>query len=501
MASTTDNEVLSEETSATTGVSSRSSWNTIQRSPKKFWPYSVRMTLYFALISAMTAVILVVVLALVWEGQFQSYTRENMQRLANSTAEDVGERFAEVGMWTREVLEEARNVSDLSDEVRIQVLGSTGEILFDDEWDENWFGAPVGTDSADLSPDSSSAIVSAPIVDANDTKVGEVIMWAFGADALLTGADQAFRTNSYMAIVAAALVAVALACVFGIFVSRALSKPVNKVTSAAKQIRNGDLSARTGLVGDDEIGRLGETFDDMASTVERDFRHERRLTSDVAHELRTPLMAMLVTVEAMQDGVLPTSDENLATVASETRRLSRLVDAMLHLSRIENGTVELRRESTDLVRLTRNLVSGQHQLFYEQGLDLRFTNETGKSECYAEVDADLIREALVNLLSNAMRYTNEGGKVVVTVKSDRDDVLISVKDTGIGMEADEIPRAFSRFWRSDASRERESGGLGVGLSITKEIIDRHNGTITVDSAVGQGTTFTLRIPQKQERKR
>ena len=492
---------MNEETSATTGVSSRSSWKTVQRSPKKFWPFSLRMTFYFALISAMTAVILVIVLALVWEGQFQSYTRENIQRLANSTAEDVSERFADVGMWTREVLEEARGVSDVSDDVRIQVVSATGEVLYDDAMDEGWFGPSAEADEAELAPTSSSAVVSAPIVDANGVEVGQVIMWAFGTDALLTGADQAFRTSSYTAIVAAALVAVALACVFGIFVSRALSKPVNKVTSAAKQIRNGDLSARTGLVGDDEIGRLGETFDDMANTVERDFRHERRLTSDVAHELRTPLMAMLVTVEAMQDGVLPTSDENLATVADETRRLSRLVDAMLHLSRIENGTTELRFESTDIVALVRNLVSGQHQLFYEQGLDLRFTNDTGRSECYAEVDPDLIREALVNLLSNAMRYTNEGGKVVVTVAADRDDVLVSVKDTGIGMSADEIPRAFSRFWRSDVSRERESGGLGVGLAITKEIVDRHNGTITVDSAVGQGTTFTIRVPQKQERRK
>ena len=458
------------------------------------------MTLYFALISAMTALVLVIVLALVWEGQFQDYTRENMQRLANSTAEDVSERFSETGMWTREVFEEARGAAEASDDVSIQVLSASGEVLFDDSWDEGWLGSPARPEDI-RTPTDSSAIVSAPITDANGKQVGSVMMWAFSSDALLTGADRTFRTNSYLAIVAAALVAVILACGIGIFVSRALSKPINKVTSAAKQIRNGDLTARTGLVGTDEIGRLGETFDDMATTVERDLRHERRLTSDVAHELRTPLMAMLVTVEAMQDGVLPTSDENLETVASETRRLSRLVDAMLHLSRIENGTTELKLKSTDLVELARNLVSGQHQLFHEEGIHLRFTNETGKSELYAEVDADLIREALVNLMSNAMRYTNEGGWVVVSVSADRDDALISVKDTGIGMSADEIPRAFSRFWRSDVSRERESGGLGVGLALTKEIIDRHNGTITVDSAVGQGSTFTLRIPFKQERKK
>ena len=458
------------------------------------------MALYFALISAMTALMLVVVLAFVWEGQFQNYTRDNMQRLANSTAEDVGERYSEAGMWTREVLEDVRSAAATSDDVSIQVLSVSGEVIFDDAWDEEWLLMPASQDAM-RAPTSSSAKVTAPIVDASGAEVGSIVIWAFSSDALLTGADRDFRTNSYMAIVAAAAVAVGLACMMGIFVSSALSKPVNKVTSAAKQIRNGDLSARTGLVGTDEIGRLGETFDDMATTIERDLRHERRLTSDVAHELRTPLMAMLVTVEAMQDGVMPTSDENLETVASETRRLSRLVDAMLHLSRIENGTTELKIENTDLVRLARNLVSGQHQLFREQGIHLRFTDETGRGECYAEVDADLIREALVNLMSNALRYTNEGGWVVVTVAADREDALISVKDTGIGMEADDIPRAFSRFWRSDVSRERESGGLGVGLAITREIVDRHNGTITVDSAVGQGSTFTIRLPQKQAKKK
>ena len=119
---------------------------------------------------------------------------------------------------------------------------------------------------------------------------------------------------------------------------------------------------------------------------------------------------------------------------------------------------------------------------------------------FADVNPDMISEAIVNLLSNAMRYTKPDGWVVVTVAQERQDALISVKDTGIGIAKEDIPRTFSRFWRSDASREMESGGLGVGLSLTKEIIDRHNGTIAVESELGKGTTFTLRIPLNRRRR-
>ena len=130
--------------------------------------------------------------------------------------------------------------------------------------------------------------------------------------------------------------------------------------------------------------------------------------------------------------------------------------------------------------------------------ELRFVDETPNRTLVADVDPDLIRQAVVNLMSNAMRYTPAGGWVLVAINQDHSDALISVSDTGIGIAKEDLPRTFSRFWRSDASREMESGGLGVGLAVTKEIIDRHNGTITVESELGKGTTFTLRIPLHQQ---
>lgn len=483
--------------------SSRGSWNTIKPRPKGGRPYTTSLTLAFALTAVMTAVVLVVVLAIVWEGQFMAYTRQNMQNVADSTAQSISERYDERGRLDEEVAEAAAAASSISSDIVVQVVDDQGNVLYDDTWA---LRLRSKTDLGDgpqvlaTVPTASEAMVSAPITSRNGTVVGTVRLWALGSEALLTKSDASFRSNSYGAIATAAGIATVLACAIGYFVSRSMANPIQRITSTAKQLRNGDLTARTGVSGPDEIGQLGETFDDMASTIERDLKLEHRLTGDVAHELRTPLMAMQATVEAMQDGVLPADDEHFEVVASEVRRLSRLIDAMLKLSRLENGSTEFKAERTDVVYLVRSLVSSQHQLFHEKGLHLRFVDETPHGELMADVDADLLREAIVNLMSNAMRYTNADGWVKVSVRLDRADFLVAVQDTGIGIAKEDIPQTFSRFWRSDVSRERVSGGLGVGLAITKEIVDRHNGTILVESELGRGTTFTLRIPQRHPRK-
>ncbi len=485
-------------------LSNKASYNTVRREPgsRLGGRYRLKIMLFFALVAIITAGVMTVVLAYVWEGQFRGYTRENMQRLAQSTADTLSSEYQDKNGWSDEVLEYARSASSASSDIGVQVVDARGHVLYDDTWastygprDDRVLTNESSTVLA-VPPEGGDSIVSADIVDKDGRTVGQVRLWSFGSEALLTKADSAFRDKSYTAIAISAAVAVVGAFLMGSIASRSLTRPIRRITSTAEQIRGGDLTARTGVTGDDEIGLLGETFDSMANTLERDIKFEHRLTSDVAHELRTPLMAMLVTVEAMQDGVLPADDEHFETVASEVRRLSRLVDAMLHLSRIENGKRQLKIESTDVVHLVRSLVSVQHQLFHDRGLHLRFDDKTTRHECYADIDPDLIREAITNLMSNAMRYTQQDGWVVVgvAVAKGGKDALISVRDTGIGIAEEDIPKVFSRFWRSEASRERATGGLGVGLAITKEIVDQHNGTIEVESELGKGTTFTLRLP-------
>ncbi len=474
-------------------VSSRASWNTPRKDNRPGISYATRMAFSFAATSVMTVLIMVGVVSVVWGGVFSDYTRTNMEDIASVTAQRLAAAYDQSGPWTAEYLSSVADTT-LSSDIGIQVSDATGEIIYDDTWPA--VPAKRGHSLTSTAPTDAGGSVTKSIVTADGETVGTVRVWVLGSDVLLSKADSAFRDRTFNAMALAALIAVCISIVIGFLVSHMLTSPLRRITSTAKQVRDGDLSARTNMRGDDEIDRLGETFDEMATSLERDLKHERRITSDVAHELRTPLMGMLATVEAMQDGVMPADDEHLETVAAETRRLARLVQQMLDLSRMEAKSAPLNIEEVDMVSFVRQIVSGQHQLFHDHDLRLRFNDETQGRDAVVECDPDMITQAIINIMSNAMRYTPEGGWVVVSVKTGKRDVLISVSDTGIGIAKEDLPRIFSRFWRADASRAREAGGLGVGLSLTQQIIERHHGYIAVDSELEKGTTFTIHLPRE-----
>lgn len=531
-------------------ANSRASWNTPRSDSRSGLSYGSRMALSFALTSLMTVLVLVCVIMVVWGSAFSEYTRANVVDLAKLTSEKLADSYEQDGEWTVDTLYAIAQSSSISDDIGLQVLDAEGTILYDDTWPVASVAADVKKSEAEPVPDTGSAeegsvvatdqgsagqaaatstegsataaeedepkikfdrhglistaptdeegAITEPITTSDGKAVGKVRLWVLGSDVLLTKTDTAFREKTIDAMFLAAAIAVAISVMIGLFVSRMLTNPIRRITGTAKQIRDGDLSARTNMRGDDEIDQLGETFDEMATSLEKDLKHERRLTSDVAHELRTPLMAMLATVEAMQDGVYPTDNEHLETVASETRRLARLVQQMLDLSRMENHTAPMNIEAVDMVELVRGIVNAQEPLFHERDLRLRFADETQGKMPFIKVDPDMITQCVINLMSNAMRYTPEGGWVIVTVGLDRKHLTISVSDTGIGIAKEDLSRIFGRFWRADASRAREAGGLGVGLAVTKQIVERHHGFISVESELEKGTTFTIHLPREQQ---
>ena len=234
----------------------------------------------------------------------------------------------------------------------------------------------------------------------------------------------------------------------------------------------------------------------MAEAVERDRKLERRLTTDVAHELRTPLMAIQATVEAMVDGVLPVDEQRLMTVDSEVMRLSRLVDSMLKLSRLENRANPNKEEIVNVGEVVSGIIATHEAYVRESGLTLSYKADP---DVYVLGDPDLIRQATANLISNAVRYTDEGGKIKVRVKRGETMASIAVQDTGIGLTPEEARMVFQRFWRADSGRDRESGGLGIGLTVVKQIVDRHDGWVQVEGRKGEGACFTIHIPLYNER--
>ena len=233
----------------------------------------------------------------------------------------------------------------------------------------------------------------------------------------------------------------------------------------------------------------------MAESVEKDREPIRISITDVAHELRTPLMAIQSTVEAMVDGVFDADEERLETVNSEVQRLSRLVNSLLKLSRLENRANSMKEEVVDVGELIASLISTHEAFVADSGLTLEYVAEKGVRVLG---DADMIRQATANLISNAVRYTPEGGNITVRVKKGDIMASIAVQDTGIGLSSEEAKMVFSRFWRADAGRNRESGGLGIGLAVVKEIVDRHGGWVQVEGKKDEGACFTIHLPLYDE---
>ncbi len=455
--------------------------------------YTTRVTLAFALIAAMTALVAIGVVSFVWEQHFRTYTADNMQTLCETTANRIAAIYEETGdLWNPETTRPAAQATELTSGVGVRVIDLKGSTVFDSSVIIDEQQGDVFTSFA---PQDRSQAATASIVLPDGEKVGTVRLWVYGSEALMRQPDQEFRDNSYQAMFIAGGVAIVLASCIGFLFARNLVSPINRIMKTARAIGDGDLSARTKLTGEDEVARLGETFDVMAESVEKDRDLERRLTTDVAHELRTPLMAIQATVEAMIDGVYEADEERLVTVNSEIQRLSRLVNALLKLSRLENRAEPMKEEVVNVGDLIAGIIATHEMFVSDSGLTLEYD---AQPDVMVVGDADMIRQATANLISNAVRYTPEGGHITVSVQKGDIMASIAVRDTGIGLTKEEARMVFSRFWRADAGRNRESGGLGVGLAVVKEIVDRHGGWVQVEGEKGKGACFTIRIPLYDE---
>ncbi len=290
----------------------------------------------------------------------------------------------------------------------------------------------------------------------------------------------------------AALGVLALGLVLSFFVAGRVSRPVGQLTEAVDMVAAGDLSQRVPSDGDGEFGRLATAFNSMAARLELGEQARTRMVSDIAHELRNPIGVLQGNLEAAQDGVFEVDRELIDTLHFETVHLSHLVEDLQQLALADAGALAVELQPTDLEELVAGVVAGHRHAADESGIEL----DTALAPVIATVDPKRIRQVVTNLLANAIAYTQPGGRVDVRLRSTDEGVALAVVDTGVGLTPEEQQRVFDRFWRADASRDRRTGGRGVGLSVCKELVIAHGGTIEVVSAPGEGSTFTVLLPRE-----
>jgi signal transduction histidine kinase len=271
---------------------------------------------------------------------------------------------------------------------------------------------------------------------------------------------------------------------------RRISRPLDELVDASNKVAEGDYSIRVEEKGPPEIYSLMRGFNSMAERLQINDQQRRNMLADVSHELRTPITVIQGNVEGILDGLYPADEARLKSILEETQVLSRLVDDLRTLALAESGALRLKREPTNLTELIRDAVSGFEAQMKEKEIKVDMFLHGGED---ANIDPQRVREVLTNLLSNAFRYTARGGEVSASLTETGSgverSVTISVEDNGPGIESADLAHIFDRFYKSS-----DSGGMGLGLSIAKYLIEAHGGKIWAESEVGEGTKISFSLP-------
>jgi signal transduction histidine kinase len=303
------------------------------------------------------------------------------------------------------------------------------------------------------------------------------------------GATFEFLFRFWWQFLLAGAIAAAIALVLARWLARGMTQPLRDMAQAARRMETGDYAQRVHTTSRDEVGQLATAFNRMGAELESLERLRRELVANVSHELKTPISALRAHLENLLDGVEEPDRETLQVMLTQSERLSRLVDQLLDLSRLESGELPLRREGVPLRRLVAEVLSEVEVV--RSGREVRVEDRVPDDIPPVFADRERLHQVLFNLLDNAVRLTPPGGEVVVSAHRVDGRCEVSVADTGPGIPAEHLPRLFERFYRVDTARARDDGGTGIGLAIARSVVEAHGGRIRAESEVGKGSVFTF----------
>lgn len=448
------------------------------------WGLWFKLTLAFLLVSLVGVGLVALLANRVTTAEFRQYMIRGQLTDSQELAEGLETFYAQNGSW--------EGAASILGERRGQGRGSTssgagfgqGQFYLADI--DGRIVAGASSDRLGEQLDAKSLAEGLPL-EVEGQQVGTllVVHQAWGA------IEQQFLEQVNRAFLWGGLGAIAAALLLGTFLAWRISTPVRKLTQIAERIAAGDLSGRVTVRSRDEIGQLATTFNRMTDNLARADALRRRMTADIAHELRTPLSIIRGQVEALQDGIFPADAEHLAPIQDETMLLNRLVEDLRTLALAEAGQLALQKSEVDLVTLVERMASKFRPLGSEKGIAL--TVDAPRALPPVVMDAHRIEQVLTNLLANAVRHTPKGGEVLIRVRDER-ELLIQIVDSGPGIPVEDLPYVFDRFWRGDRSRARDRGGSGLGLAIARQLVALHGGRIWVENGPERGAVFSLALP-------
>lgn len=329
--------------------------------------------------------------------------------------------------------------------------------------------------------------------------VGQLILTTNSPFEGISGFEQKFYKSVTNAAIVANVVSALFAIGLAIFFSRRISIPLVSLAQATDKLAEKNFKYRLFMPWEDEIGYLAKAFNSMADVIEKKEETKSRLIADVAHELRTPVTVLRGHLESLQAGVIEPSEEVIVSLHDEVLRLSRLINDLQEMSLVDSGKSELNLELLECSEILQAIVNKFKGVASGKTIDIEL--EFPGEKCFINADRDRLMQVLSNIMSNAVRHSPEGGKIVVSFeKSGEDGVSFSISDSGPGISPEDQPYIFERFYRESKSRNRSDGGSGLGLAIAKSLVVAHGGEISVECPKSGGSKFTVVLPLDQPSK-
>jgi signal transduction histidine kinase len=437
-----------------------------------------KLTLAFLAVALLSVVVVAVVMGGLAQREFDRFVANRDQL---DLAERAAEYYAANGSWAGLAANTGARLPSRMPMGRqeIWLLDAQGETV-------------VGPRDGRGQVPSEGELPSLPI-----TVDGEVVgTLVFEENPLVAGLrqplEQAYVSAINRAILLSAVLATALAVVLGAFLAYTIARPVRELTEATRAVAGGDLGRQVPVRTRDELGDLGMSFNQMSADLDHAKQARQQMTADIAHDLRTPLSVILGYTEALSDGKLQGNPSMYEAMHGQSLHLSRLIDDLRTLSLADAHELSLQTAELSPCGLLAQTAAAYRPQAQQQGIELW-------TDCLAScpavlADADRMMQVLGNLVSNALRHTPSGGQIALSAVPARDAVAISVRDTGHGIAAEDLPFVFERFYRGDKARQAD-GASGLGLAIARSLVEAQGGRITVEPALGQGTVFTVTLPQ------
>jgi len=436
------------------------------------WGLRARLVVAFVAVAMLGAVLTTVYSSVSLTSHLADSARTRLQNSATHFG-DVAAVVSNRGRWDLQSIQTMHHLAQI-DFLAVHLYDSDGQPVFTHP--------PSG-------PVQPGAAASAPVM-VGGRQIGRVTV-SRDDGRLFTEEEIQLRQQLIRMHVIAGATSAAIALAAALYLAVTLSRPLRRIRAGAEAMGAGDLDTRVPESGDDEIRAVAEALNGLAETLQQEEGLRKESVADLAHELRTPVMGLLARVEAAQDGVLADETANLAAMHDEALRLTGLLDDLSALAEAERPGLLLSAQEVDLAAIAVMQVGVFADSFAEKGIAL--SSDADMAIVYGEPKR--LEQIVVNLLSNALRYTDAGGRVSIAVRTAGDDAVLEVADTGIGISAEDVPHVFTRFWRGEKSRSRATGGAGIGLSIVKELVRAHGGHVSVESVPGGGSVFRVLIPQ------